>query len=665
MAGSKTVTTVTAYITLNWPAATDAAEYRVFRSDDGTVGSYQRIAKIKASTSPTYTDETVTAGETYYYHVDALYPGYRLAEIHTVAVMATTGAVSGLTPGTVSRPTASRKDSDATTINVSWSAPSGATSGTRYDVEYQSLPAGGSWSGWTSLSTEQTATTYTLSNAGGGTTYRIQVRAVNIVGDKRYTGSWSSYATVAPLANPELVQGLTAVRDDTDDTEITVSWKKPAAGTAPTSYEVEQQSRDGNSGSWSVWANVATVTHDDDTTTFTHTVSNATGAKSYQFQVRTVTVSGNDTIYGGWKTVGPVRALPAPGQVGSLQATRNATKDTEITVTWDAPSSGTTPTGYELQYQENGGAWLPQTPTPVTGTSHTFSAKGGSRYVFQVRAYKTLADNVTKLPGSYRSSNTVAGKAAGNIETVTAERQTNGVADPDSTTIKVTWTESARATVGYDVEYRKDSGSWVREATHIASGQNASREYTYENADGLEKYTFRVRGVSGAGNGAWTESAQVDQPPVKYTGVDVFVDYITVKVTSGPWWYKYQAHDGWTSCAKVAAGGHHTIRNLMPERKYQVDLFKTSACNWNDSSDNFQDIYVTTLSDINDWGQCWNTADCRSIDNPNDFNNHTHKRQFLAAFGVTTSGCDFSTRKHHTHGWPDGGWGPHWHCDTR
>ncbi len=488
---------------------------------------------------------------------------------------------------------------------------------------------------------------------------------MTVTGGDTIMGSWKTSSVVRAYDNPALVQNLRAVRNKDDDRIIDVTWVAPSSSvTTPTHYEVQYEV-DGN-GNWLPKPPDAPL-RQLVTAPLTYRLTTATGNSSYRFRVRTATLSGGAYVNGNWRTSSTEPALAKPGQVGSLRATRDTNLDTTINITWTAPSNATGQTSYKVQYkQDNATTWTDApAETNSKDTSYTFdSALGGSRYVFQVQAVTTLTSG-TKLEGSWRSSNTVPGMAAGNIEKVTAERQTNGVADPDSTTIKVTWTESARATVGYDVEYRKDSGSWVRAATHIASKPTDSREYSYESADGLEKYTFRVRGVSGAGNGAWKESDQVDQPPVKYTGNKVGADYITVNVTSGPWWYKYQAHDGWTSCAQVAAGGSHTITNLMPERAYRVDLFKTSACNWNDSSDNFQDIYVTTLSDINDWDKCYNTADCRDIDNPNDFNNHTHKRQFLAAFGVTTSGCDWNTRVQHRHGWPDGGQGQHWHCETR
>ena len=150
---------------------------------------------------------------------------------------------------------------------------------------------------------------------------------------------------------------------------------------------------------------------------------------------------------------------------------------------------------------------------------------------------------------------------------------------------------------------------------------------------------------------------------MSYHGIEVGVDWLTLKVTSGPWWYKYLSPSGWTSCAKVA-GGSHTILNLWADRAYEVDLFKSSGCDWSNPGSILKQIDFTTLSDINDWGKCWQVTDCRDIDNPTDYNNHTHKRQRLGKLGETLSGCDWSTRTQHSHGWPDGGHGQHWHCLT-
>ena len=840
-AGSETVTS--AHLTLNWPSVTDAAEYRVFRSTTSTADSYARIAGVAAPTT-TYIDEAVTDGTKYYYLVEALYPGGRLAEIYTTSATATTKPKASMSPGSVRSLRAARQASDENTIDVSWRAPSNATAATRYDMQYRSRGyASSTYDGWATSTTEQTETTYTFSDAGGGTSYQFRARAVNLVGDDSHPGAWSSAVTVRPVSNPDQVGNLRATRLFTDETKINVSWQPPSGGTTPTSYELEYRE---NGGAWTAAPNWATTT-----ATTAYQLADAKGASYYQFRVRAVTLTGDDTIYGSWRSsntvqrvaapgqVGSLRAerqfadetkidvtwtapnnansrttyeishqvdggawsatstvstttypftsaagqsryvfrvrgvttlttnerleggwrssntvqrVPTPGQVGSPRATRNATNDTIISVAWTAPSnatgatdydleyqedggawtgeatdvatttyqftsatganryvfrvravtesdgndlegswrssnavpvlpapnsvsgvnatrdaanenrivvawtaptSGTTPTGYEVQHKENNaGDWKPETPTDVTGTTtHAFTtANGGSRYQFQVRAYTTL-NSGTKLKGNWRSSNTVAGLPAGNIATTTATRDGH-----DPTKINIVWTDSARATVGYQVQRRENNGGWTNATT---AGPNA-RSYTQPGVGGVETHTFRARGISGAGNGAWTESNTVQPPPVGNHGYDVGVDWFTIKVTSGPWWYDYRDHNAdWSSCIRVASGGK-TLTGLRPQVTYLVDVYSVAGCS---TSNGYLGRHsIRTLSDWNNPDKCWNADDCRNIDNPNDFSNHTHKRSRLHILGESRSGCDWNTRTHHSHNWPDGGGGQHWHC---
>ncbi len=753
-------------IDLLWAKQAGADEYAIYSVSTADLASTDnlgallgpnQIAVVPADTTAYYHDG-LKRGQKRQYLIRARKDGRPFALSNLAGATAQIpgqpwkGPPASQPPGAVGSLKAARKSDDATTINVSWNAPSSGATG--YDVQYRSrLGSSGSYGNWTGLSTQQGGTAYTFHNAGGGTSYQFQVRAVNVYGGQTNYSGWSASNTVSPVSNPNQVGSLTATRDSLGTT-INVSWDAPSSGTTPTGYQVQYQTRTGNSGSWDAWTPDPATTQ----TGTTYDLTNATGAKSYQFRVRTVTVTGGDTIYGGWRTSNVVRAFDNPDLVQNLSATRDDTDDTIITVEWDDPSSSVTiPTHYDVQYQQDGGAWQPDPATrqakatgneyvpsgvngnhsyrfrvravtvsndiPILGswrtsgtvpaltkpgqvgslqatrksddettinvtwtapsnatgqtsykvqykadnattwtdapaavdpkqTSYTLTgAAGGSQYVFQVRAVTTLTSG-TGLEGSWRSSNTVPGLAAGKIETVTAERQTNGVADPDSTTIYVSWTESARATVGYDVEYRKDSGSWQRAAT-----QQSAQSYTYPDADGAEKYTFRVRGVSGAGNGPWAVSAQVDQPPVRYLGADVGVDYVTLKMASGPWWYKFRKNGDWGSCVRVASGDV-TITGLWATTRQAAGLYTSSGC----SQDRIGGIKsYSTLSDINDWGMCWETDDCRDIDNPNNFNQHTHKRSRLHTLGVNLSDCAFS-RELHSHGWPDGGGGQHWHC---
>ena len=701
--------------------------------------SYARIARVSAPAT-TYKDEAVTDGTKYYYLVEALYPSGRLAEIYTTSATATTKPRASLAPGSVRSLRAARQADDENTIDISWRAPSNATAATRYDLQHRSRGyASSTYDGWATSSTEQTETTYTFSDAGGGTTYQFRVRSVKLVGDDSHPGAWSGAVTVRPVSNPDQVGNLRAMRLFTDETKINVSWQPPSGGTTPTGYELEYRE---NGGAWTAAPNWATTT-----ATTTYQLADAKGGSSYQFRARAVTLTGGDTIYGSWRSSSAVPKIATPGQVSNLRTTRNAANDTIIKVAWTAPSnatgatdydveyqqdggswtsadtdvatttyeftgsnvtgasryvfraravtrsdgndltgswhtsnavptlpapnrvsnvnatrdagnetyivvswtkptSGTTPSGYEVQYKENNAAWS-STTTDVTGTTtYTFGqANGGSRYQFQVRAYTTLNSGTT-LRGDWRSSNNVAGLPAGNISTTTATRSTS-----DPTEIEIVWSESARATVGYQVQHRKNNGGWTNATT---TGPSA-RSYTQTGVGGVETHTFRVRGISGAGNGAWTESNVVQPPPVGYHGLVVGVDYVTIKMTSGPWYYDFRDHKGdWSGCKHVASGSL-TRTSLWAETRYMVNLFDSQPDNCSRHDPAFmgqREFY--TLSDINDTDKCWNADDCRDIDNLNNFNKHTHKRSRLAQLGNNLSNCDRVT---HTHGWPDGGWG--------
>ena len=244
------------------------------------------------------------------------------------------------------------------------------------------------------------------------------------------------------------------------------------------------------------------------------------------------------------------------------------------------------------------------------------------------------------------------GGSAGPIQTLTATRNT------DATTITVTWSESARATVGYEVQYRKNTGSWQRATTAAA----ADRTHTQTNAGGVETYTFRVRGVSGNGAGPWKESGTVAAPDnIGYYGADAGVDWFTLKVTRGPWWFDYRDHKAdWSSCRQVS-NGNVTLTNLRPEVTYLVDIYTSAGCSANKIVDKQS---IGTLSETQHPDKCWNVADCRANDRPDDFNYHTHKRSYLGEVGVLLSGCNQGGKVSHNHTWPDGRGGWHWHCKT-
>ena len=300
---------------------------------------------------------------------------------------------------------------------MSWTAPGVAPSG--YDVEYQSRPSGAGWGDWMSLATLQAGTTYTFPNAGGGTTYQFRVRAVNVFGGKTYAGGWQS-RTVNPVSNPNQVGSLTAAASRYDDL---TSYQRILDGAQRRHYA--HGLRGAVSGKRRRVVARARRSADSRPSSVTQ-LTGAKGASTYQFQVRTVTVSGNDTIYGGWKSSGTVARVPAPGQVTGLTAGRLSTDETKINVSWTAASGGTAATHYEVASRVDGGAWSDQPSRQAATNPLTFQmtgASGKSTYQFRVRGVAVLAVG-NEVAGSWTTSGTVSRVGAPNPVTgLTATRQ--------------------------------------------------------------------------------------------------------------------------------------------------------------------------------------------------------------------------------------------------
>ena len=233
------------------------------------------------------------------------------------------------------------------------------------------------------------ATTYTDETVMDGTTYHYHVEAQYPDGRlaEVYTTSVSAMTQPKPSMSPGSVRSLRAARQADDENTIDISWRAPSNATAATRYDLQFRSRGYASSTYDGWATSTT-----EQTETTYTFSDAGDGTSYQFRVRAVNLVGDDTHPGSWSGAATVRPVSNPDQVGNLRAARLFTDETKINVSWTAPSGGTTPTSYEVQYKENAGRWS-ATTTDVTGTTtHTFSdVKGGSSYQFRVRAVTVTA----------------------------------------------------------------------------------------------------------------------------------------------------------------------------------------------------------------------------------------------------------------------------------
>ena len=245
--------------------------------------------------------------------------------------------------------------------------------------------------------------------------------------------------TLTVGSSPGAVENLEATSAGTDS--VSLSWDAPSTGSAPTSYTVT------GGGTASVSGTTATITGLADATayTFSVTASNAAGTGSAtQIAVTTGT----------------------PGAVGNLTATSVGT--TSVSLSWNAPASGGTPTSYTVT---GGGT------ASVSGTTATISGlTDATAYTFSVTA-----------------SNAAGTGSAAQVAVTTGTPGTVGnltATSVGTTSVSLSW--NAPASGGTPTSYTVTGGG-----TASVSGTTA----TITGLTDATAYTFSVTASNAAGTG--------------------------------------------------------------------------------------------------------------------------------------------------------------------
>ena len=175
--GSVTATAGDGQVSLGWAASTGATSYTVLRATSPN-GSYTTVATGLAGTS--HTDTGLSNGTTYYYAVVATNGSGSSANSSQVNAITAPAAPTGLaaTP-------------DNAQVSLLWNSSTGAAT-------YNVLRSTTSGSGYTSVATGLTGTSYTNTGLTNGTTYYYVVTATNTGG----TSANSSQVSATPVALP-------------------------------------------------------------------------------------------------------------------------------------------------------------------------------------------------------------------------------------------------------------------------------------------------------------------------------------------------------------------------------------------------------------------------------------------------------------------------------
>ena len=392
-------------------------------------------------------------------------------------------------------------------VELSWTKPSGPI--TSYKLRYDKTGDRSSAS-WAAISSSGAGTVaHTVTSLENGSEYSFQIRAVNGAGDGTATG-WVTATPISPTAKTITLSATstTIPEGDTGTTEVTVTATlgeaAPASfsltiapdfdpGTAtgsgctpPLTTGADYCLPDGNvvaipegetQGTWTV--RILGDTRDESDETI-HLLGGRNGWTSGKL---TLTIQDDDDA-------SPV-LLAAPTD---LTATAG---DVQVELSWTRPSG--TITSYQIRYDKTGargGASWVAIPGSGAGTeTHTVTGlDNGSDYSFQIRAVNGAGDGaatdwVTATPGR-----TIAPAAPTDLTATAGDAQ-----------VELSWTRPGGPITSYQIRYDKTgvrgSASWT-----TISGSGAGTEtHTVTGLDNGSEYSFQIRAVNGAGDGAATD----------------------------------------------------------------------------------------------------------------------------------------------------------------
>ena len=380
------------------------------------------------------------------------------------------------TPSAVSMPTLEAGDRQ---LEVSWAAPSdGGAPINDYDVRYR--PLFGSWAEL-SDSRRSTQRRATITDLRNGTTYQVQVRAGNSVGD----GPWSESVTATPAAVPSAPAAPEVVGGDE---RLEVSWTAPADNGSPIRGYLVQYRALGDRWSAGQWWTETRIT---------------LGAESFQHLPNGITwevqvLAENAVGFGPWSPSGRGTTFGVPAAPAAPNVTGG---DGQLEVRWTAPSDNGSPIDdYDVRYRGPGGSWsqLRDSEKSTERSATIEHLRNGFTFEVQVRAGNAAGDGPWSPSGS---GTTGARRVPGRPS---APRLTAGDGE-----LQVRWTAPANngASIDdYDVRYRSAGRtSWTElRDTRKSTARNA----TIENLRNGTEYEVQVRAGNTAGDGPWSPSAR-------------------------------------------------------------------------------------------------------------------------------------------------------------
>ena len=460
-------------ITLTWSAPQQGTPtgYRIQRAE-GATGAFTTIVSNTGNTNTTYVDRNRSTTVVYRYQVAAISGGGVSGYSNVVDLGL------GNVPAQPTRLTATRAGTD---INLEWTAPAGAISG--YEIQ---VAEGDGAASWTTIVSNETATSYTHQNTNPETRYRYRVAARNVAG----LGSWSAVVNVAvPTVAPGKVPGLRVGRQHPD---MVLTWGAPPGPIS--GYKVEVR-RDG--GAWEVLtANTASTS-----TTYRHL--NVLRAVQYTYRVSAINAAGTGPPSDPADSPVDLAAPSAPPGVRAIR------EHPQVRIDWDVPldDGGLLITGYRIEYAVGNSNWA----TLVESVPHNSyihqPTERAVRYRYRIYAINSHGVSPPSQPVEVRPNLTRPSPPRDVRATITEGNE-----------IEISWVEPAddggSPITGYQIQYREATRTaWL---TLIEDTREPDqRSHVHPNVERGTEYEYRVAAINSHGLGDWSHitNAVTDDVP--------------------------------------------------------------------------------------------------------------------------------------------------------
>ena len=434
-------------IVVTWEAAANAKTYIIYRKTKST----NWTVLVSGVSGTSYTDKSVTAGETYTYTVRGV-----AADGKTMSKgydgTGKTATVPKPDSGVPANVTMKSAAVSGTSIVVTWEAAANAKTYTIYRKTKNT--------NWTVLVSGVSGTSYTDKSVTAGETYTYTVRGVAADG-RTMSPSYDRAGKTAKVPDASAVPDpVTMVGAVASSTGITVTWKTAMGAAAYTIY------RKTAGTNWTVLVSGVKGTSYVDNT--------ALAKGTYTYTVRGVAADGR-TMSPSYDRTGKTATMPetvVPANVKLGKATADAAG---ITVTWEAAANAKT---YAIYRKTGSTSWTLLT-TKASGTSYKdLTAARNQLYTYTVRG--VAADGKTMSAGYDHTGVSARITASAStrpdrVKLQSAERLSDG--------ILVTWEAAANAR------------TYVVYRSKVVSGQASG--WTAIARDVTNTYYKDIGGVSG------------------------------------------------------------------------------------------------------------------------------------------------------------------------